>query len=84
MTEVRVQAKARRPEFQGQERLVAEQLKTLMGRDPSWSLMHDSDLEFLMSMGLLVPDPSDRVKILRDAMLAVRCWGGPSRIRRRA
>lgn len=82
MEEIRVVAKPR-PAHATQERMVGEQIKTLMGRDPSYQLMKNADLEFLMSMGLLVADPSDRVKILRDALLAVRCWGGPSRIRRR-
>lgn len=36
-----------------------------------------SDLEFMMGMGLLVDDPSERVKVLDQSANYVAIYGGP-------
>lgn len=47
---------------------VAEDIKRVLGRDPRLRAVEKVGLEFLLSMGLLVKDPSDRAKVLVESL----------------
>lgn len=59
---------------------VADDLKRIFGRDPIFRHATRTELEFLLSMGLHVKDPSDRVKLLTEAMVYVRVHGKHGRM----
>lgn len=59
--------------------VVADDMRRIFGRDPRMRDLTKVDLEFLLSMGLLVKDPSERVTILQESFKFCCVVGGPGR-----
>lgn len=63
-----IQTAGRRPEMHKMAAAVADDIKRALGRDPRLRKCEKPGLEFLLSMGLLVNDPSARVQVLVESL----------------
>lgn len=54
---------------------VAGDIKRIFGNDPVLRHATRTELEFLMSMGLAIKDPSDRAKCLSESFVYIRVFG---------
>ena len=70
----RVETKGRSPELYQMAVAVSDDIKRTLGRDRRLEHVEAIGLEFLLSMGLLVRDPGERVRVLIEALPFAVKW----------
>lgn len=70
----RIQTMGRREAVLPMVGAVSADIKSALGNDPRLRLVNKAGLEFLLSMGLLVNDPSDRCRVLVESMHWAVTW----------
>ncbi len=66
--EHRVETHGRRADLLAKVRAAADTMQRAVGRDPRLRELRRSELDWLLTMGMLVKDPADRVAVLRLAI----------------
>jgi hypothetical protein len=70
----RVTSFGRAPELAERRAAVAQTMKTALGPNPMFRMVDRNGLDFLLSMGLLVQDPSERARALMLSLPFAVTW----------
>jgi len=70
----RVTSFGRAPELAERRAAVAQTMKTALGPNPMFRMVDRNGLDFLLSMGLLVSDPSERARLLVMSLPFAVTW----------